>query len=145
MTETTTPAPRYRSGPLRETHRIPSKHGTDTIGSFTLRLYWKLWDDGRVGWVDFELFEVTSYEVADPSKLLYELRDAVSSHDLTADLDEAGPAADGFVKWDGCTQFNVASVHVDSRKGLENLFHGIAEARRLCALAMPWSDLHREY
>lgn len=136
--------PRYRSGPLRETHRIPGRR-PDAIGSYTLRLYWTPWDDGRIGWVDFELFEVTSFEPDDPTKLFYERKGATSSMDLVDNLDEAETAADGFVKWDGCTQFEVSSVHIDHRKSLEGLHHAIAEARRLCAAAMPGSDVILEY
>lgn len=112
---------------LRETHRIPALHGGDALGSFTLRLYWDTRADGRVGWVEFELFEVVGTGGA-PS------------------LDGARAVASGMVKWDGCTQFEVASVHIDELCDLENLFHGIRETRKLCAKAMAWSsDLAGEY
>jgi hypothetical protein len=139
------PAKPYRSGPHRETHRIAAKHSSDALGSFTLRLYWSPWDDGRVGWVDFELFQVVGIDHPFTGKLSYERRGATSSMDQVENLDEAQPAADGFVKWDGCTQFDVASVHIDNRVGLEDLLHAIAEARRLCALAMPGTDIFLEY
>lgn len=135
----------YRSGPLQETNRIPARHSKGAIGSFTLRLYWSPLEDGRVLWVDFELFEVISLDSPNTGKLYYERRGATSGMDMVDDLDEAGPVADGFVKWDGCTQFEIAQVHVDHRKDLEDLFHGIAEARRLCAQAMPGSDIILEY
>lgn len=129
----------YRSGPLRETHRIPAlrprRGDAAALGSWTLRLYWKPWNDGRVGWVDFELFEVTALAGA-ANELEYPQRGATRSTDVTSSLDEAEPTAQGFLKWDGCTQFSVEPVHVDSRGDLENLFHGISEARRLAAVAM---------
>lgn len=139
----------YRSGPLRETHRIPALHprrgDAAALGSWTLRLYWKPWDDGRVGWVDFELFEVTALAGA-ANELEYPQRGATRSTDVTSSLDEAEPTAQGFLKWDGCTQFSVEPVHVDGRGELENLFHGISEARRLAAAAMPATyDKDSEY
>lgn len=134
MTGTAKP---WRSGPLQATHRIPNPHREGPLGSFTLRLFWTLNDEGVTHWVDFELFEVASHPAEDPTRLEYERKGASSGMDTVESMDEAQPLADGFVKWDGCTQFNVAPVHVDSRRDLENLFHGISEARRLCAAAMP--------
>lgn len=126
----------YRSGPAQPTVRIPGLDAQHALGSFVLRRFWKANGDGRVLWVDFELFECTSYPTDNPDAWEFERKGAMEGWDTTPNLDEAQPVAEGFVKWDGCTQFDVASVHVDSKHGLLNLFHGIGEARRLCAEAM---------
>ena len=43
---------------------------------------------------------------------------------------------DGFVKWDGCTQFTV-DFHGDSRQDLEALTSALMHARLLSAQLMP--------
>lgn len=128
------------SGPRQVTKQIGDE--ANVLGSFTLVLYWKPNDDGRVLWVDFELFEVT-WKSGD--KFGYERRDSDRGPDGVDTLDEAEWAAKGFVKWDGCTQFDVNSVHVDDRSGLLQLLNAIETAREECALAMPESDVIEEY
>lgn len=124
------------SGPLRSTEQILDENGL--LGSFTLCLYWKPAesDDPRVYWVDFELFEVHGVPYPERKPAEYQRRDSNNGPDLVRDLDEAESAAEGFVKWDGCTQFEVSAVHVDSKRGLDRLLTAIGEARRRCALAM---------
>lgn len=129
------------SGPLRVTKQIGAEDGL--LGSFTLCLYWTPIDDGRVMWVDFELFEVTWTGAG--GTFGYNRRDARSLPDTVKDLAEAESAARGFVKWDGCTQFDVGNVHVDGRGELLRLFAAIETAREECALAMPNSDVIGEY
>jgi hypothetical protein len=134
------------SGPLRSTEQILDEDGL--LGSFTLCLYWKPAgpDDPRVYWVDFELFEVHGVPHPEGKPAEYQRRDSDHGPDLVRDLDEAEVTAQGFVKWDGCTQFDVTSVHVDSKRQLERLFEAIGEARRRCAAVMSSNyDLRREY
>lgn len=133
------------SGPRRSTEQILDEHGL--LGSFTLVLYWKPADNGdRVYWVDFELFEVTGVPHPEGKPAEYQRRGADTSPDLVRDLDEAESTAHGFVKWDGCTQFDVESVHVDSKRELDRLLAAIGEARRRCALAMGRTyDRPKEY
>lgn len=131
------------SGPLRVTKQIGAEDGM--LGSFTLCLYWNPTDDDdRVLWVDFELFEVTG--IGDDGCILeYSRRGADTLPDFVSSLAEAESAAEGFVKWDGCTQFTVGDVHVDSRAGLLQLLNAIETAREECAMAMPGSDVILEY
>lgn len=137
------PPTAVRAGQLRDTQRIPAKHTTHPIGSFTLRLYWTPDAHGLVLLVGFELFEIVGHQADDESAVCF--AGGATIADMTEDLDEAEPVASGFAKWDGCTQFEVAPVHVDDLQGLENLFHGISEARRRCALAMAGTDIATEY
>jgi len=124
------------SGPLRSTEQILDENGP--LGSYTLCLYWKPAspDDDRVYWVDFELFEVIGLPHPEGKPAEYQRRGSHSSPDLVRDLDAAESAAQGFVKWDGCTQFEISAVHVDSKRQLDRLLAAIGEARRRCALAM---------
>lgn len=140
------------SGQLQVTTQVTAttRRPADTtynLPSYTLCMYWREQDDGcggrKVYWVDFELFEVIWKD--DDGILRYQLRGSPNSPDPTGDLDHAEVAASGFVKWDGCTQFQVADVHVDGRGELEALFSVIEEVRRRCAQAMPWSDVASEY
>lgn len=129
------------SGPLQVTKQIGDEDGL--LGSFTLCLYWEPDKDGSVYWVDFELFEVT--ELAESGSMEYERRGATHSPDPVASLSEAQAAAYGSVKFDGCTQFEVNSVHVDNRERLIALLNAIETAREECALAMPGRMVHEEY
>jgi hypothetical protein len=132
------------SGPLRSTEQILDENGL--LGSFTLCLYWKPNDDGDISWVDFELFEVTGVPHPAGTPAEYQRRDSDHGPDLVRDLDEAESTAEGFVKWDGCTQFEVGAVHVDSKRQLDRLLAAIGEARRRCALAMgKYYDRPTEY
>jgi hypothetical protein len=131
------PSKPYRSGPLQQTHQIASRRGPAGVGSFTLRLYWEPHNDGEIYWVDFELFEVIGVENSPVvGRLLYQRAGSNRGPDCVTELADAEWTARGMVKWDGCTQFDVAPVHVDSRAELDDLFRGISEARRLCAEAM---------
>lgn len=135
----------YVSGPRRVTKQVGNEDGL--LGSFTLVLYWRdgqLEDDpGRVLWVDFELFEVTA--VRDDGVGEYHRRGSPNGWDTVPDLAHADDTAQGFVKSDGCTQFEVAAVHIDRARDLRKLFSAIESARRECALAMPGSDVILEY
>jgi len=141
----------WRSGPLRATVQIssrslrvrlggdPAESQSGTAGHFTLCMYWRARggpDGDQVLWVDFELFEVVR-----PGT--YRSRDR--SRGETTRLGEAELAASGFVKWDGCTQFELGPVHVDGAAELDRLLWAVAEARRRCALAMPGTDAAAEY
>lgn len=92
---------------------------TVKIGDVELRLYWNEKDGSKVYWVDFELWTDS------PRR------------------DE--PMMSGSVKWDGCTQLRTEMFHADGVGELDGLLRAIAEARRRCALAMPWSDVAKEY
>lgn len=129
------------SGPRRVTKQIGAEDGL--LGAFTLVLYWDPTEDDTVLWVDFELFEITWRD--DDGGFGYSRRDARSLPDHVTALDEAECAAHGFVKWDGCTQFDIGAVHVDSRAGLLQLLNAIETAREECALEMPGSQVILEY
>lgn len=123
------------SGPRRSTEQILDEDGL--LGSFTLVLYWKPSDeDGGIYWVDFELFEVTGMSHPEGKSAEYQRRDSDVSPDPVLDLDEAEVTAYGFMKSDGCTQVEVNSVHVDSKRQLERLLSAIGEARRRSASEM---------
>lgn len=58
--------------------------------------------------IQFKAFEITGEEITGPNHpgaLLYEERDAHSSADVTANLDEAMVWFAGSVKWDGCSDW----------------------------------------
>lgn len=136
----------YVSGPLRSTEQIAAEYATRD--SYTLCLYWRERDDGvggqKVYWVDFELFRVLV--VLDDGAFLYERRGSGTNMGLADALTEAEIAASGFVKWDGCTQFDFGNLlHVDSKSELDDLLRAVTSVRRRCAQVMPWSDVALEY
>ncbi len=134
---------KYRSGPLQRI--VPLG---DDIGDFIVRLYWKPIEDGCVLWVYFETFEIIGFDVDENGKRgrqFYNLKGSHRTPDPVYTLDEAEVQSDGFVKSDGCTQFDVGRVHVDHHKQLSKVFASIWAARRLAAEAMPGSDIHIEY
>lgn len=133
-----TEPPRYRSGPLQRTIRIGKIEDNGcTLQTFVARLYWKP-HDGKVLWIDFDLYQPTEQTMQDGrcTEERFLRPGAIQSDETTANLDDAEAIAAGFVKWDGCTQFDVADIHVDHRAELERIFNAILETRKLCAKEM---------
>ena len=77
---------------------------------------WWAWEPGDVErlWVSFAIYDVL---------------DATS-------FATAEPVLDGFVKFDGCTQFNSPNIHVDSARQLAEIFSLIAWARGVCVMEL---------
>lgn len=118
---------------------------------FLIRFYGDTHLDSRKSdvrsWIDFEIFEVLAMSNDDQGNLtvrFYAGEDG--TNDMSEDLEKAWPICSGFVKWDGCTQFNLASVHVDHHDQLDALFHAIQEARQIAStLIIGANDLADEY
>lgn len=80
-------------------------------------------------WVDFAVFSVVGCDESGP---MYPSPGAMSSMDTVSDIEEAAPTVEGFVKWDGCTQFSFPdAVHIDSRDDMDSLFEAIQYARQV--------------
>lgn len=94
--------------------------------------------NGKIIWVDFKVFHVAGSNIDGTEKLLAGENHPVKSYDL------AEPDAEGFVKWDGCTQFAVDG-HVDNRQELTSMFAAIERARSAAAELMPEQDIANEY
>lgn len=90
------------------------------VPGYTIKLFGDA-NDGRLTWVDFQVIELR-----EPTDHLV--------------------VAEGFLKWDGCTQFRSDHVHVDDVVELEQFLAAIREARRLAAEAIGEEyDLSDEY
>lgn len=118
MSEPETKHGRYRSGQTvpQKTFRIGDVgENGDAIGNIIVRLFFEPSD--RVLWVNFEAFEVNSQEFNNGKFGVekFERLDSTGSMDDTEDLEEAEPLLHGFVKWDGCTQFDWSSIHIDHK------------------------------
>lgn len=101
-------------------------------------------DEQGVLWVDFAIYEVIGQDLA--GRHLYRLPDWRGAMDNTTEIDAAGPLIDGFVKWDGCTQWHQSEgAHIDDLGGLRQLFAVIELARRVAAEMMPATDIALEY
>lgn len=114
----------------------------DDLGDYVLRLRWTAGDYG-ITWIDFELIEVTAKSEGPPGQWTvpgYQRHGATYSPDTTPDIEKAELAAEGFLKWDGCMQFNVAYVHVDTDLELTRLLAAIKSARELAAAEMTAYD-----
>ncbi len=124
---------------------------TTVLGNFEnreaehhIRLWGNPSGEGEQYWIDFEVFAVEGYETENPSARIFQKIGETSNFPGTTDLDEAEPVAHGFVKWDGCTQFDM-DVHIDSKEQLEALFNAVLKARALAADAMPGKMINDEY
>lgn len=84
--------------------------------------------------MDFEIVAVDGFDTKSSAKH-YWRAGSTSNRDSTTDPNEAAAECEGFVKWDGCTQFTV-DAHVDSKESLWKLLAAIESARRECALEM---------
>lgn len=135
--------------------RISKTHRRDVVigdwakdpAEFHVRIWADTWDDGQTGWVDFEIFEVIGHDGTheNPGPKFFNKRDSRTSPNPAYSYDDAEVIAEGFVKFDGCTQFNMGHVHVDSREQLEMLFKAIEKARELAADEMPGMMIGDEY
>lgn len=131
----------YVSGPLQVTKQVGAEDGL--LGSYTLCLYWNPTDEGKVIWVDFELFGVIA--AGSDGSLSYQKRDSEWWPNYCDDLASAEVAAEGHVKWDGCMDLDITSTHLCSRRDFVGLLNAIETAREECALAMPGTDVYLEY
>lgn len=143
---TMTHSDRYRSGPLQRTERLGAG-----IGSFVVRLYWKVDNSGStvgwpVYWVDFELFKYAGMDSDTGAEVFERPWSGDGGHPgMTSDLDQAEPAAYGHLKWDGCMDLQVVESHFCDLDSLRGLFTAIEQTRRLCAESMPGTDVLLEY
>jgi hypothetical protein len=100
-------------------------------------------DNGQRMWVDFAIYEVIGCESGGERRKFYNRKDSVTSHNPVYDPEEAESTVDGFVKWDGCTQFT-ANIHVDDKDSLDTLLEMIGRAREEAAEIMgdAWDAKH---
>jgi hypothetical protein len=101
-------------------------------------------DNGERMWVDFAIYEVIGNDHDGPNKKgrkFYQQKGASVSPMPVYDPEEAESLVEGFVKWDGCTQFT-ADIHVDSRDHLDIILSSIGRARQEAADVMAgcWLD-----
>jgi hypothetical protein len=140
----------WRSGPLQRTVTLDDY----AAGSYVVRLYWGA--DPKVFWVDFEIYLVVARELAPNhwGARAGTVAGKPAYHDdklhFVTDIEAACPVVNGFVKWDGCTQFNLGRsgglAHVDSRAELRAFTAAIDKARELAAEAMtPDADVRHDY
>lgn len=93
-------------------------------------------------WVDFALYEeVTKSDNGVPG---YQVSDDSGYLETTENYEEALPVAQGFMKWDGCTQFSIEPLHYDDHRDIAKLFDTILQVRRECA-RITGNDAEDEY
>jgi hypothetical protein len=103
---------------------------------YLIRLWSDVRDDnGQRMWVDFAIYEVIGCESGGKRRKFYNRKDSVTSPNPVYDPEEAESAVEGFVKWDGCTQFT-ADIHVDCKRHLDALLEMIGLAREGAAEIM---------
>lgn len=109
-----------------------------------VRLYADKNADDETHWVDFKIYEVIGYDSETKQRHFH--RDGSNNGaDGTTSYDEADTAAEGFVKWDGCTQFGMIPIHADDKYDLIALFAAVLKARELAAEEMPGKEIQQEY
>ena len=108
----------------------PTKIRLGDIDTFTIRWARAENDDGKCRWVDFAIYQVTMVE--EDGRPLHPIPNAPSNMEVTDDIDKAGPLVEGFVKWDGCTQWSMPDGgHVDGRRAYEAFLDALDEARHV--------------
>lgn len=105
--------------------------------AYTIRLRW---DDPKPGdhrpayWINFELFSLLGPD----EPRIYNKRGSTYSPNPVESIDEAEIEVDGFVKWDGCTEYGFPGgrPHFCSWRGIQAQHTAIELARdeglRLC-------------
>ncbi len=99
-------------------------------------------------WIDFQIFEVIGYDwgAGVKGRKFFNLKKSPRSPEPVYTYDEAAVIVEGFVKWDGCTQFDFPEgIHVDSKRHLDALFSAVCRARELASEAMPGKMINDDY
>jgi len=110
---------------------------------YTLRL--KLADDDAYN-ADFELFAMVCVP---PSEITYAKKGWTAlPSDMTPNLDEATHCASGWIKWDGCTEFETREEgedgmrkHVCGREGMKRFATALERLYDVAAERLPhWNE-----
>lgn len=84
-------------------------------------------------WTDFVLCEVAAMHSGKASDVdgvpMFDRKGSKSSLNRTENLDEAEPAAEGFIKWDGCMQFTSGHQHFDNRADVDRYAEALHRIR----------------
>ena len=119
------------------TTKTITTHIEDIFGEFGFRLRWKITDDY---WADVEVFELIASREGNPC---FQKKDG-NGADFTESLDEAEQYLEGFVKWDGCSEFTHSHVHWCGPEGYNKHFkllkHIYEKAMELMGRDEPWKD-----
>lgn len=134
--------------------RISKTHRRDVIvgnwpndpSEFHIRIWADTKENDETYWVDFEIFEVIGHDGSreNPGRKFFNKKDSMTSPNPVYEYDEAESIVEGFVKFDGCTQYDM-NVHIDSREQMDFLFTAISKARQLAAEEMPGMMIRDEY
>lgn len=69
--------------------------------------------------MDWQLFEMIDWVNGEPA--MYWPAGSYSSHPGTSDIEKAKVMAEGYIKWDGCAEFEVGGHHVCGRQGMRRV------------------------
>lgn len=127
-------APGSRHRPISKTLRETFEVAHDGAG-YVVKLFWEPSEtrvNGTPIWVDFEIVEIFGVVPEPPGqKRLYS-----GENDPVSELGDAWPFINGFVKFDGCTQWWADCAHVDEAVDLDVLLGAIRLARHRALLAI---------
>lgn len=98
---------------------------------YEIMLTWKDVDDNDIYCVDFKIY--SGWLQSDGERLYTKTQD-----EPTTIREEAEFEVRGFIKWDGCTQFEIGDsmIHWDSSDDMNRLFETLKLAREQAALVM---------
>jgi hypothetical protein len=90
------------------------------------------------GWMDFQLYRIESFEGLDEEKDPpgYWIKGATSNSVTTPDLDKAQESMEGYVKFDGCSQWNMGHEHLCGRHMLKQQSEAMSRVYDLAAKLM---------
>jgi hypothetical protein len=98
---------------------------------------WKPWDGGRIGWVNFKMWRVNTWEMDGTPIFSNDTCIGDDDRKESKDPTEIDPFMRGFRKWDGCTQWDWSSnMHEDSAEELEELFRAVRKTHEIAAEIM---------
>ena len=106
---------------ISKTHLRDVKVTDEDYAGYLVRLYGDAVND-NLTWVDFKIYAFASIDADEP---LF----SGEMYPVPLDHAEVEVLAEGFVKWDGCTQFN-ADVHIDEESDLLLFNTALVETRR---------------
>lgn len=87
----------------------------DVCGEFGFRVVWLV----QESWVNVWVWEIVAYEDKNLLVPLFEWFDEKGHQEFTTEIERAKEWCylDGFIKWDGCSQFDMGQQHLCGLRG----------------------------
>lgn len=128
-------------------HERIDDFGDEEGEGYLLTFTWNMDKDNKIYSVNWFIFEIQGRHEGKPilaknGCLSFPAR---GNYAIT-DWREAGHEAEGFVKWDGCSQWETASLHLDGATKRHTFFAAVDKAHMICKEIMgsTWDESDEE-